>query len=81
MPNQKPTFIHKGAIILLVIPFLSWGGVTLVQAVENIAVLKAKEQSHKSLIMGLDRKIDKQDANFIRINNKLDKIIFEIKRN
>lgn len=80
MSTQKPTFIHKGAIVLLVLPFLSWGGITLVNAVESIATLKAKEKSHKELIIGLDRKLDGQDSKFQRINDKLDKIIFEINK-
>lgn len=78
--EQKPIFIHKGAIVLLVIPFFSWAGITLVGAVEGIAVLKAKEKSHKELIIGLDRKINGQSQKFQRINDKLDRIIFKINK-
>jgi hypothetical protein len=80
MPSQKPVFIHKGAMVLLVLPFLSWGGITLVGAVESIAMLKAKEASHNQLILRVDKRVENQNAKFERINSKLDKIIFEINK-
>lgn len=72
MSNQKPSFIHKGAIVLLVLPFLSWGGITLVGAVERIATLEAKEISQKDLIKRIDKNVEKLDG-------KIDEIIKEIK--
>jgi len=70
--RQKPTFIHKGAIVLLVIPFLSWGGITIVSAVERIASLEAKEASQKELILRIDKNVEKLDG-------KIDEIIKELK--
>lgn len=71
-PNkQKPSFIHKGAIVLLIIPIFSWGGVTLVSAVERIAKLEQKAISSKELIKRIDKNIDKLDS-------KVDKIIENI---
>ena len=72
MSNQKPSFIHKGAIILLILPILSWGGVTLVSAVERIASLEAKELSHKELILRIDKNVNKLDS-------KIDEIIKQLK--
>ncbi|MBF31884.1 MAG: hypothetical protein CL529_12005 [Aequorivita sp.] len=72
-PNsQKPSFIHKGAYVLLVIPFLSWGGITLVGAVERIAVLEAKRASQKELILRIDKNVSK-------LGNKIDEIIKELR--
>lgn len=72
-PNiQKPKFIHKGAIVLLILPLFSWGGVTLVGAVERIASLEAKELSHKELIIRVDRNVD-------RLDGKIDQIILKLK--
>ena len=71
MSNQKPSFIHKGAIVLLIIPILSWGGVTLVGAVERIASLEAKELSTKDLIERIDRNINKLDGKIDEIRKEL----------
>jgi hypothetical protein len=77
-PIHQNAFVHKGAFVLLLLPFLSWLGVTVVQAVENIAMLKAKEISHNELILRVDKKVQSQNVKFERINNKLDRIIFEV---
>ena len=57
--------VHKGAYAILTaifLPFLGWLAISMVEAVENIAQLKAKEISHKELIIRLDGKIDKLDG-------------------
>lgn len=51
---------------------LAWGGNTLNRNSEAIATLKAREISHKELIMRVDNKVDK-------IDNKLDKVLIRIK--
>lgn len=72
-PNiQKPKFIHKGAIVLLLTPLLSWGGVNLVKVIERVARLEAKELSHKELIIRVDRNVD-------RLDTKIDQIILKLK--
>lgn len=68
-------------LITMVLGYLGWTGVNIVSAVERIASLEAKEVTTKSLILRVDRKVDAQNEKFHRINNKLDKIIFEIKKN
>ena len=75
---ENPSFIHKGAIALLIVPFLSWGGITLVGAVENIAILKVKNTSQKELILRVDNKIDRQASDLKVLDEKLDLIILRL---
>ena len=64
-----------GAISILITMLsglLAWGGNTLNKNSQAIAVLKAKEESHKELIIRVDKKVDKVDG-------KLDKVLDRIK--
>lgn len=67
-------------LITMVLGYLGWAGLNIVSAVERISSLEVKRATQKELILRVDRKVDAQNAKFIRINNKLDKIIFEIKK-
>lgn len=76
--TQKPIFIHKGAVVLLLIPYLSWGGITLVGAVENIAMLKVKNTTQKELILRVDDKLDYQRGEIKALGKKIDIVILQL---
>lgn len=65
---------HIGAHVILTamaIPFFAWTGVSIVNAVERIAIMEAKEVSSKELILRLDRKIDRLTEKMDRLNYAL----------
>lgn len=86
--KEDRTFNQKGAIVILwtmiMVPLLGWTSVTIVGAVERISSLEAKEYSQRQLILRVDRKIDiqtgTQNEKFKRVNDKLDQIMFRIKK-